>query len=411
MAYPLTITGSAMREINRAAILEIIRRESPISRTSIAERLDISLPTVVRIVDALIDEGFVRLHGESEWSGGRRRPLLTFNSDGYVVLGVDMGGTRFFGAVSDLGGKVIDEMTSGPLAATGAASGEESFQLLTNVIDTLLNSPKLEGRRVRGIGVGAPGITLHTEGIVKWAYSLNWRDVPLKARLAGRYDLPITVDNDVNLAALGELWFGAGQNAHNMILVYIGNGIGAGIIIDGALYRGSSEASGEIGNMITDRRFLGKNYQNFGALESIASGTAIALNARASSARAASARGVLKARSSPAPGEQPAAEDVFEAARQGQKWAGKIIDALVDDLAIAIANLTVSFDPDLIVLGGGLSASAGMLIEPILRRMDGVIPALPKLVVSTLGLKATVMGAITNVLHNTSNYYVVHKLT
>jgi glucokinase len=397
MAYPLTITGSAMREINRAAILEIIRRESPISRTTIAERLDISLPTVVRIADQLIDEGFVRLHGGTEWSGGRRRPLLAFNSDAYVVLGVDMGGSKLFGAISDLGGKVIDEVTIGQ----HASSGEESYERLTSVIDTLLASPKLEGRRVRGIGVGAPGVTLHTEGVVKWAYSLNWRDFPLKARLAGRYDLPITVDNDVNLAALGEMWFGAGQNARNMILVYIGNGIGAGIIIDGALYRGSSEASGEIGNMVTDRRFLGTNFENFGALESVASGTGIVNSARAA----------LKSRRDPSAIDDITAEDVFEASRQGQKWACKVVQEAVDDLSIAIANLVVSFDPDLIVLGGGLSGSASMLVEPILRRIEGVIPAPPNLVVSTLGLRATVMGAITNVLHNTSNYYVVHKLT
>jgi glucokinase-like ROK family protein len=397
MVYPLTITGSAMREINRAAILEIIRRESPISRTNIAERLDISLPTVVRIVDRLIDEGFVRLQGGSEWSGGRRRPLLAFNSDGYVVLGVDMGGSKLFGAVSDLGGKLIDEVNLGQQGTTG----EDSYNRLTSVIDALLASPKLEGRRVRGIGVGAPGITLHTEGIVKWAYSLNWRNFPLKARLAERYNLPIIVDNDVNLAALGELWFGAGQNAHHMILVYIGNGIGAGIIINGALYRGSSEASGEIGNMITDRHFLGKNFEYFGALESVASGTGIALRAR----------DALKSRRDPATIDALGAEEVFDAARAGQKWAWKIINEVVDDLAIAIANLSVSFDPELIVLGGGLSGSADMLVEPILRRINGSIPSSPKLVVSTLGLRATVMGAVTNVLHNTSNFYVVHKLT
>src|SRR5712691_8057332 len=99
MMYPLTITASAMRDINRSAILEIIRRESPISRTAIAQKLDVSLPTVMRIVDALIEDGFVRPHGKTEWSGGRRRPLLEFDADGYVVVGVDMGGTKLYGAI------------------------------------------------------------------------------------------------------------------------------------------------------------------------------------------------------------------------------------------------------------------------------------------------------------------------
>ncbi len=397
MAYPLTITASAMRDINRSAILEIIRRESPISRSAIADRLNVSLPTVMRIVDGLIEEGFVRLQGATEWSGGRRRPLLEFNSDGYVVLGVDMGGTKMYGALSDLGGNILDEVNIGH----HGTSGEDSFNHLTRLIDKLLSSPKVEGRRVRGIGVGAPGVTLHQEGIVTWAYTLHWNNFPLKARLAERYDLPIIVDNDVNLAALGELWFGAGQNIQDMILIAIGTGIGAGVIIDGALYRGSKEASGEIGNMIPGREFLGKNFQDFGALESVASGTGIADRAR----------DLLRSRRSQQELLDLTAEDVFDAARKGEPWAWTVINETVDYLAIAIANLVSTFDPELIVLGGGVSKSADMLINPILSRISGAIPNPPKLVVSNLGLQATVMGAITNVLHNTSNFYVVHKLS
>ncbi|HTX93162.1 MAG TPA: ROK family transcriptional regulator [Anaerolineales bacterium] len=397
MAYPLTITASAMRDINRSAILEIIRRESPISRTAIAERLAVSLPTVMRIVDELIEEGFVRPQGSSEWSGGRRRSLLEFNADGYVVLGVDMGGTKMYGAISDLGGNILDEVN----ISRHGTSGEDSFNYLATLIDKLLASPKAEGRRVRGIGVGAPGVTLHKEGIVTWAYTLHWDQFPLKAKLAERYDLPITVDNDVNLAALGELWFGAGQNVQDMILVAIGTGIGAGVIIDGALYRGAKEASGEIGNMVPGREFLGKNYQDFGALESVASGTGIADRARE----------LLKSKCSADELANLMAEDVFEAARKGDDWAWTVINETVDYLAIAITNMVAAFDPELVVLGGGVSRSADLLIEPIMARIAGVIPNPPRLVVSNLGLQATVMGAITNVLHNTGNFYVVHKLS
>jgi glucokinase len=394
MKYPLTITASAMRDINRSAVLEIIRRESPISRTAIAKKLDVSLPTVMRIVDELIEEGFVRLHGESEWSGGRRRPLLEFNAESYVVIGVDLGGTKMYGAISDLGGHILDEVNIG----RHGTAGEESFAALTGLIDTLLASPKLEGRHVRGIGVGAPGITLHNEGVVKWAFTLSWQDFPLKARLAERYRLPVIVDNDTNLAALGELWFGAGQNAENMVVITIGTGIGAAIIIDGALYRGAHEASGEIGSMLPGREFLGKDYANFGALEVVASGTGIAGRAQAALKGQPGAGDLL-------------AEDVFDAARRQEPWAMAIIDETVDYLALAIANITVAFDPELIVLGGGVARSADLLVEPILRRLEGAIPTLPRLEISSLGLRAAVMGAITNVLHNTSNFYVVHKLS
>ena len=397
MIYPLTITASAMRDINRSAILEIIRRESPISRSTIARRLDVSLPTVMRIVDQLFEEGLVHSHGDSEWSGGRRRPLLEFNGDGFVVLGVDLGGTKMYGAISNLCGKIIDELDIGRHGTTG----EQSYNRLVTLIDTLLASPKLQERKVRGIGIGAPGITWHQEGIVKWAYTLNWQDFPLKARLSERYGLPIIVDNDVNLAALGELWFGAGQNTQNMILVAIGTGIGAGIIINRALYRGAREASGEIGHMIPGANFLGKDYLDFGALESVASGSGIAERARE----------VLGANHHHIEADKVLAEDVFEAARKNQDWAWSIINEVVDYLAIAIANLSVSFDPELIVLGGGVARSADLLVKPILRRLEKAIPTPPELVVSSLGLRAAAMGAVTNVLHNTDNYYMVYKIS
>jgi glucokinase len=385
-----TITATEMRGINRSAILEIIRRESPIARTTIARQLDVSLPTVMRIVDKLIEDGFVQPQGETEWSGGRRRPLLEFNSHGNVVLGVDMGGTKLYGALSEISGHIIAEAE----VDRNGAAGEECYALLTRLIDDLLARPELRGRRVRGIGVGAPGITQHQDGIVKWAYALNWKDFPLKSRLHKRYKLPITVDNDVNLAALGELWFGAGQDAQNMVLLTIGAGIGAGIIIDGTLYRGSSEASGEIGHMIPGREFLGKSYVDFGVLESVASAT-----------------GMVSKIPRNAAGSTPSTDAIFDAARQGQAWARLILEEVVDYLAIAIGNLSVLLDPELIVLGGALTPHAGDLTESISKRMQGTIPALPKLQASNLGLRATVMGAIVTVLHNTSNFYVVHKLS
>ncbi len=391
MIQQRTITASEMRGINRSAVLETIRREGPIARTTIASSLNISLPTVMRIVDTLTDEGFVRAQGATEWCGGRRRPLLEFNADGNVVLGVDMGGTQLYGAISEIGGRILGEA----VMERDGASGEECYDLLTKLIDDLLARPALKGRRVRGIGVGAPGITRHREGIVKWAYALNWSEFPLKTRLNERYKLPITVDNDVNLGALGELWFGVGQNAQNMILITIGAGIGAGIIIDGTLYRGSNEASGEIGHMIPGRQFLGKSYVDFGVLESVASATGIIKRARAIKTEA----GTLSS------------EGVFEAAGKGQRWALDLVDETVDYLTIAIANLSVSFDPELIVLGGALTPYGGMLAQAISKRLQGTIPSPPRLEVSNLGLRATVMGAIVTVLHNTSNFYVVHKLS
>lgn len=391
--FPLAINASAMHDINRSAILDIIRRESPISRTAIVEHLDISLPTVMRIVDELVGEGLVKLHGASEWSGGRRRPLLEFNAAESVVIGVDLSGSTFYGAISDLGGNILEELE---LDRQGS-SAEENYSRTLILIDQLLASSKLNGRKIRGIGVGVPGVIEYKTGTVTWAYSLNWRDYTLRSKLTEKYGLPMIVDNDMNLAALGELWFGSGQEIQNMVLLTVTTGIGAGIIIDRELYRGSTNSSGEIGNLLPGREFLGHNYGDFGALESIASLTGILRLAR---------------KKLDLPPQQPLdIEEVFKAYRQGIPWANQIIDEMVQYLAVTIANLSVAFDPDLIVLGGDVISLSNQWIESILDAIGKSIPALPRLVMSDLGRKAVVLGTIIDVLHYTSNLFVVRKLT
>src|SRR5689334_15915288 len=178
MAYRLTTTAADMREINRSAILELIRRESPISRTAIAEKLDVSLPTVMRIVDELVEEGLVRPEGSTEWSGGRRRPLLEFNASGHVVVGLDLSASKMFGAIADLGGNILHEVEVRRYSSTG----EENYLRLVDLIEQLISGPWLTDQRILGIGVGAPGVTAHMEGVVKWAPSLDWRDFPLRTR-------------------------------------------------------------------------------------------------------------------------------------------------------------------------------------------------------------------------------------
>jgi glucokinase len=224
--------------------------------------------------------------------------------------------------------------------------------------------------------------------------------MPLKAILSDRFGLPVFVENDVNLAALGELGFGAGRSAENLVSIAIGTGIGAGIVIGGALYRGHNRAAGEIGYLLPGLECLGQRYDGFGALESRASGTGIAEAAR----RALTEAGL------PIPEGGITAEDVFAAAREGHGWAQRVVDQTVDYLSQAIVAVSALLDPEVIVLGGGVSRSADLLIEPILRRIDGVVPFTPRLVVSPLGSRAAVMGAIMLVLNGTMEHLVVKRL-
>jgi glucokinase len=397
MAPIRTITSAEMRGINRSAILDLVRREGPLARSAISERLAVSLPTAMRIVDELIAEGLVIATGSKEWSGGRRRPLVAFNAAGTLMIGVDLGGTKMYGAVADLSGRILHEVT----VTHHQTTGEESYTCLNEMITTLLKQASAAGQTVRGIGVGAPGITSYQEGVVQLAPSLDWVNFPLKERLGADFNLPVIVDNDVNLAALGELWFGSGNGANNLVVIAVGTGIGAGVVLEGAIYRGAHQAAGEIGYLVLNRSQFGRNYRDgFGACESLASGTGIAERGRLAWATAF--------------GSDPAeltAEDIFAAAARQEPWAAGVVSETVDYLAQAVVAVVTCFDPDVIVLGGGVARSADLLIGPMLARLQKEIPVVPRVEASKLGYQATVLGAAVNLLHHTSDFYVVRKMT
>ena len=389
---PRTINANQMRLINRSAILEYIRLNSPTSRTAIAKKLDLSMPTVMRIIDDLFDENLVLEAGQTDTGLGRKRTLIAYNKNAYSVIGIDLGGTKLYGALANIGGDILHEVTLEQHETTG----EESLKIVIDMISALLSEVPA-AMPMRGIAVGVPGVTKNQKGIIEWAPSLNWRDFPLREHLENHFDLPVFVDNDVNLAVLGEHWFGRGIGLNNMILISIGTGVGAGLIIDGALYRGFSKASGEIGYFVPDISALGQAYDNFGALEQIVSGTAIGR------------RGQEKAQEET---ETPiTSEVVFSAAANGEKWAQDIVQETVDYMALMIANINSLLDLELVVLSGGVANQSSVLIEGIYQRIRGVIPRVPNIQKSQLGRSATAMGAIVMVVHATDSYYMVKKLS
>ena len=391
-----TLTSTLMRSINRSAILDLIRQNSPITRARIASELSVSLPTVMRIVDILVEEDLVRYVGNNESSGGRPASLLEYNGQAYAVIGIDLGGSKMYGAVADLSGNIQHEIS----VATNSNGSDQNLELLIDLIQKLLDLPRPAGQTIRGIGLGLPGVTLSREGIVTWVPSLGWRDMPILDILKERFGYSVFIENDVNLIALGEHNFGAGKGVHNLVCVAVGTGIGAGIIINGALYRGFNQASGEIGYLLPGVNALGRNYDEFGALENLASGLGIARRARE----------YFAASHMPVPAEELSAEDVLSAARSGEAWAKKITDDTIDLLSMTIANISALVNPEMIILSGGVIRSADLLIEPIRQRIQGSIPYLPRIEASHLGSRAAVMGAIILVLNGTSEQYIVERV-
>jgi glucokinase len=391
------INAHQMRSVNRTAVLELIRQNGPIARSEIARQLGLSQPTVMRIIDELIPKMLVRYTGETEGTRGRSRDLLEYYKEGWSVIGIDLGGTKMFGALANIGGEIQSEVT----VNGHGTQNEASFHLLVNTIQQLIDSAINSGQQLAGIAVGAPGVTDAKTGIVRWAPSLNWRNYPVKEKLETRFNMPCSIDNDVNLAALGEHWFGAGQGSHSMVLIALGTGLGAGLILDGAIYRGFTQSAGEVGYMVSCRDDLNQSYDKFGALESRISGTGIAKRAQILVAKELLENSIGSITS----------HDVFEAAREQEKWAVEILNQTVEELSMAIVNISTILDPEVIILGGGVARSADLLIPAVKKRIEGMIPTIPEIKPSKLGRRAAVMGGIALTLLDNSETYVIRKLS
>jgi glucokinase-like ROK family protein len=350
----------------------------------------------MRIVDSLIEEDLVFYSGSIDSGGGRPASLLEFKGKAYAVIGVDLGGSKMYGAVADLSGNIQHEI-SFPIDRN---SSEQSLKQLIDLIQDLLDAPRPKGQSVRGIGIGLPGVTLSREGIVTWAPSLGWRDLPIRDILTERFGYSVFIENDVNLITLGELNFGAGKGVQNLVCIAINNGIGAGIIINQSLYRGFNEASGEIGYFLPDTRALGQNYDEFGALEYLASGIAIARRAKDY---------LVTHKLSPADANL-SAEDVFSAAQEGKTWAQEITNETIDILSLTVANISALINPEMIILSGGVVRYADLVIGPIQERIKGTVPFPPKIEASHLGSRAAALGAIILVLNGTSEQYIIERI-
>jgi glucokinase-like ROK family protein len=383
-----SVNAGEMRRTNRSLILDSIRKEGPISRNQIARQLKLSVPTVLRIVKGLKDEELVREIKDNVVRRGHPQSLIELNSEGNLVIGIDLGGTKLYGAVTDLTGHLINEI----YVKKFLDGSKNNYEQLSGIIQDLLQTPLSKGQKIRGIGIGVPAVTRFPEGVVVWAPSLNWRELPLKDILTKRFNLPVFVENDANLSALGEMWFGGGINSREIICISIGTGIGAGIIQDGALQRGFHYSAGEIGYIVPSRRYLGKSYDEFGALEYLASGGGIA-----SLARQLIAEGTIETNLTEITGEA-----VFNEARQGIPWAKKLVNDLVDYLTISLTAIVGLLDPEVIIINGGVSRSGDLLIEPLKKRLKGLVPFEPRIMRSELGALAPVLGAVMMVLDATT---------
>jgi glucokinase len=313
------------------------------------------------------------------------------------LVGVDLGGTNIVaGALAEDGSDVV-AMRSEPTRSDQGA--DAVIDRIVRMIDTVIGETMAQTGASRadfaGIGVGAPGPLDRKRGIVITTPNLGWTDFPLRDVISAATKLPVRIDNDANCATLGEWWLGAAAGAPNVIGMTIGTGIGGGIILDGRLYHGASDVAGEIGHTTIDVTGRRCKCGNYGCLEAYASGPSIADRAREA---VASDDGGLLVRLVGGDLARITAATVYEAAKGGDEVALDVVRETARLLGAGIANLLNIFNPDVVVIAGGVTHAGDALFGPLRKevRKRAFRPAVEacRIVPGLLPGSAGVVGAV-----------------
>jgi glucokinase len=297
-------------------------------------------------------------HGESRVENG-------------CVIGIDLGGTKCHGILADLDGEVLLE----ELHPTDEAGSPE--ETLATMIHALVRLAEHLGRRVEALGLGVPAIVDPVSGVAVGGPNVHWDGFPIVERLRAMTDMPVAVENDLNLAALGHSWRGDARGRSSVVVLGIGTGIGGAVVVDGEIVRGRNGAAGEVGYLVLRPNQLDEPVGNgLGAFERIAAGPAIAA--------AASAR----------LGGAWTTEAVFSAARSGDAAADGLLREMADLLAMAIIAMVMSVDPEIVILEGSVGRAFAPYVGWIHSRVASQLPFPPEVAVSSMAGNATTLGAV-----------------
>lgn len=303
------------------------------------------------------------------------------------VIGIDLGGTKINGALADMEGKVLAQYT----IPTNASEGEQAvLGRIIEVIEKVMQKANKTTEEVRAIGIGSPGPLDAKAGLIITTPNLPFRNFQLVKPITQKFNIPTYLDNDANVAAIGEYMLGAGKGTTDMIYITVSTGVGGGAILDGKVYRGSTSNALEVGHMTILPDGPKCNCGNHGCIEAIASGTAIARQARE-----AVDTGIETSLSGY---DLVTSYEVFVEAQKGDKISKEILDRSFNYLGIAVANIITSFDPEMFVIGGGVSQMGAVLFDKVQEVVDKrcfkAMSGNCKIVPAGLGTDAGVMGAV-----------------
>ncbi|MHB0875169.1 MAG: ROK family transcriptional regulator [Anaerolineae bacterium] len=379
-----------IREYNRWLVANLLRREGPLSRVDIAQRLGLSAPAVSRIVETLIGEGYVQEIGLGPASVGRRPRLLQVRADAGTALAIDLRRvTQVEVGIVDIMGNLHAsrrrDLPSLDPEAVVATIGDLADEVRAEVAAFL--PPPM------GAGLGCPGVIDYDKGHVEYSAHLGWRSVPIRDMLARRLGLPVFVDTDCNAPALAESWLGAGARVEHMVYLGLGPGLGIGMVIAGVLYRGVAGVAGELGHTIIQAEG-GRPCRcgSSGCIETLLSDEAIIDLARERAAGTASSLS----------SEQALTVDaVFEAAAAGDAVAGEVVRTVASYAEAVVVSVLNLLNPELVIIDGATAMVEALL--PLVRRAanERALPLVGRNVrieAPSLGEKTVLVGSAMLVL-------------
>ncbi len=379
-------TRQQTKDHNTRLILKTLFDNDSLSRADIARITRLTRPTVSNIVADLIDAQLVLETGIGPSAGGKPPILLEVNYDAHHILAVDLGSREYRAARINLRGEIVHRIEQ---RGNGSENGEETLAQTMHMIDEILAA---DDTPVFGLGLGAPGVIVPSTGVVRNAVNLGWYDVPVRALLEARYDLPVYVVNDSHAAALAEYTFGGERESDNLILLKVSQGIGAGIILGGRPFYGDGYGAGEIGHLVVQADGSRCTCGNYGCLETIA-GTRAILRRAGEALQDAGADAAATELTWPefsqrhTAGERPLVEVVAETGRY---------------LGVALAGLIAGFNVETIVIAGRVANVGDSLLDAA--RAEARRRALPSMVDETtiryspLGVEMVLLGCSALVL-------------
>jgi len=344
---------------SRAAILDVVRAAGTISRVELSRATGLTGATISTVVRRLINEGLVIEVGRGESTGGKPRMLLQLDPTARFAIGVHLDHAGITYVLANLGGQIVARWRK---AGAGSDEPREVVGRIVAEIDGMITRVGIDRTRILGLGVVSPGPITASVGMVLTPPSMrSWADYPLGEALERGVGVPVLLDNDATAAAIGEYWAGGIEPTSAFAALYMGTGIGAGVLVNGSVYRGSSSNAGEVGHICVDidgpQCWCGSR----GCVEALAGPAAVVA--------AAKAQGMDLGRR-----ERPVSESfgvVARAALRGDPTAQAILRSSARYLGVAAQTLANVMDLDLVVLTGPAFALAGSLYLPALQSQLG----------------------------------------